>query len=54
MENNINWPDSMWKEIHEAVLREVAKVRIAQKIFPTTVFNNDPIEIINDVIVFST
>lgn len=52
MPNEVNWPESIWKEINEAVVKEVAKVRIAQKVFPTTVFANDPTEVINDVITF--
>jgi uncharacterized linocin/CFP29 family protein len=52
MPNEVNWPDSIWAEINDAVVKEVAKVRIAQKVFPTTVFDNDPTEVINDVITF--
>jgi hypothetical protein len=35
--NDINWPDSVSQEINDAVVKGVAKVRIAQKVFPTTV-----------------
>jgi len=52
MPNEVNWPDSVWTEINETVVKEVAKVRIAQKVFPTTVCDNDPTEVINDIIVF--
>jgi uncharacterized linocin/CFP29 family protein len=52
MPNEVNWPDAIWAEINDAVVKEVAKVRIAQKVFPTTVFDNDPTEVINDVITF--
>ena len=52
MANEVSWPDSVWKDINDAVVKEVAKVRIAQKVFPTTVFDNDPTEVINDVIAF--
>ncbi len=52
MPNEVNWPESIWKEINEAVVKEVAKVRIAQKVFPTTAFDTDPTEVVNDVIVF--
>lgn len=52
MPNEVNWPESIWKDINETVVKEVAKVRIAQKVFPTTVFDNDPTEVINDVITF--
>jgi uncharacterized linocin/CFP29 family protein len=50
--NDVNWPESIWAEINEAVVKEVAKVRIAQKVFPTSLFDNDPTEVINDVITF--
>lgn len=52
MPSEVNWPDAIWKEINDAVVKEVAKVRIGQKVFPTTVFDNDPTEVINDVIAF--
>lgn len=52
MPNEVNWPDAVWNEINEAVVKEAAKVRIAQKVFPTTVFDNDPTEVLNDVITF--
>jgi len=54
MPNDVNWPDSVWKEINEAVVKEVAKVRVTQKVLPTNVLENDPTEVINDVIVFPT
>jgi hypothetical protein len=52
MPNDVNWPDMIWNEINDAVVKEVAKVRIAQEVFPTTVFDNDPTEVLNDVITF--
>jgi uncharacterized linocin/CFP29 family protein len=52
MPNEVNWPESVWSEINDAVVKEVAKVRIAQKVFPTTLFDNDPTEVLNDVIAF--
>lgn len=52
MPNEVNWAESIWKEINDAVVKEVAKVRVAQKVFPTAVFDTDPTEVINDVIVF--
>jgi uncharacterized linocin/CFP29 family protein len=51
--NGVFWPDEMWKDINEAVVKEVSKVRVAQKVFPTTVFDNDPTKVANDVIQFS-
>ena len=50
----VNWDAAVWKEINDAVIAEVGKVRVAQKVFPTTVFDNDPTEVPNDVIDFST
>ena len=50
--NEVNWDPAVWKEINDAVVMEMGKVRIAQKVFPTTVFDSDPTEIPNDVIDF--
>lgn len=52
MPDEVNWPEPVWDEINDAVVKEVAKVRIGQKVFPTTVFDNDPTEVLNDVITF--
>jgi uncharacterized linocin/CFP29 family protein len=52
MPNEVTWPEAVWNEINEAVMKEAAKVRIAQKVFPTMVFDNDPTEVLNDVITF--
>jgi uncharacterized linocin/CFP29 family protein len=51
--NEINWPDSVWQDINTAILTEVGKVRIAQKVFPTTGLNNNATEIPNEVIKFA-
>jgi len=50
--NEVNWEPAVWQEINDAVVAEVGKVRIAQKVFPTTVLEGDPTEIPNDVINF--
>ncbi|OQY99737.1 MAG: hypothetical protein B6D35_08680 [Candidatus Brocadia sp. UTAMX2] len=50
--NEINWPQAVWDEINNAVLAEVNKVRVAQKVFPTKVFDTNPTEIPNEVIKF--
>jgi uncharacterized linocin/CFP29 family protein len=50
--NGLEWAEEVWREIGEAVVKEVAKVRIAQKVFPTVGFENSPTEIPNDVIDF--
>lgn len=46
----IKWDQSVWQEINDAVVKEMGKVRTAQKVFPTTVFDTSPTEIPNDVI----
>jgi uncharacterized linocin/CFP29 family protein len=50
----VNWDPAVWQEINDAVVAEVGKVRVAQKVFPTTMFDNDPTEVPNDVIDFKT
>ncbi|MBV8224634.1 MAG: hypothetical protein JO232_05535 [Verrucomicrobia bacterium] len=34
------WNDQIWNDIDKAVREEVGRIRIAQKVFPTTVVNN--------------
>ena len=34
------WNDHIWSEIDKAVREEVGRVRVAQKVFPSTVVNN--------------
>lgn len=51
--NEINWDESIWKEINDAVVAEVMKVRTAQKVFPTVVLDTNPTEVPNDVINFA-
>ena len=51
--NEVSWPAAVWQEIDEAVVKEVAKVRTAQKVFPTLEFDSSPTEIPNDVINFA-
>jgi uncharacterized linocin/CFP29 family protein len=48
--NGFDWADSMWQAINDGVLHEMGKVRVAQKIFPTTVFQGSPTQVANDVI----
>ena len=52
MQNGVHWPDTIWKEINDAVLLEVGKVRIAQKIFPTAELKGNPMTVPNEVIDF--
>jgi uncharacterized linocin/CFP29 family protein len=50
--NEINWPDAVWQEINAGVMREVSKVRVAQKIFPTSVLTDNPTQVADEVINF--
>ena len=34
------WNDQIWSEIDKAVREEMGRIRVAQKVFPTTVVNN--------------
>lgn len=49
----VNWNEAVWQDINGAIVKEVAKVRIAQKVFPTTTLETNPTEIPNDVINFA-
>jgi uncharacterized linocin/CFP29 family protein len=51
--SEVSWDESVWKEINDAVVMEMGKVRTAQKVFPTMVFDTNPTEIPNDVINFT-
>lgn len=51
--NGLNWSEAVWQEINEAVVKEMAKVRTAQKVFPAAIINGGSTEIPNDVIDFS-
>ncbi len=51
--SEVNWEESVWKEINDAVVMEMGKVRIAQKVFPTMLLDTNPAEIPNDVINFT-
>ena len=51
--NGVNWDETTWQEINDAVVKEVAKVRVAQKVFPTIALDSNPTEIPNDVITFA-
>ena len=34
------WNDQIWSDIDKAVREEVGRIRVAQKVFPTTLVNN--------------
>jgi uncharacterized linocin/CFP29 family protein len=50
--NEVNWSDAVWQDINAAVAKELGN-RIAQKVFPTMLMDNDPTEVANEVINFS-
>jgi uncharacterized linocin/CFP29 family protein len=49
----LGWLDVTWKEIYAGVLREVGKVRVAQKVFPTSVVEGDANQVLNEIIDFA-
>jgi uncharacterized linocin/CFP29 family protein len=51
--NEVSWDPAIWQEINDAVKAETMKVRTAQKVFPTTVFDTNPLVVTNDVINFA-
>src|SRR2546421_2360482 len=51
--NEVNWPDAVWQQINDGVVKEVAKVRVAQKVFPTMVLDTHLTQIVNEVIDFT-
>jgi uncharacterized linocin/CFP29 family protein len=51
--NEINWPDAVWQDINDGVVTEINKVRVAQKVFSTTTFDNHPAQIPNEIINFT-
>ena len=52
MPDDVPWDPAVWEEIDAAILAEVGKVRVAQKVFATTVLPNNPTEVRDDVIRF--
>jgi uncharacterized linocin/CFP29 family protein len=50
--NGFEWPAEVWKEINDEVVKEVMKVRITQKVFPTIRFDTNPTVVTDDVINF--
>ena len=45
--NEVGWEEAVWKEINDAVLVEMGKVRAAQKGLPTTSFLTKPANVIS-------
>src|SRR3954453_996282 len=52
--NEVAWSAGHWEEINNAVINEVSQIRVAQKVFPTKVLENNPTRQANDVINFGT
>src|SRR5215831_10337150 len=48
------WSAEYWKEINDAVVNEVSQIRVAQKVFPTKVCENNPTRQPNDIINFGS
>jgi uncharacterized linocin/CFP29 family protein len=53
MASEVNWDPSIWQEINDAVVKEIAKARVAQQVFPATHYDDCPTEVTNDVIDFA-
>lgn len=51
--NEFKWDENIWKEINDAVVAEVSKVRTAQMVFPTIRLDGNPLQIPNEVINFA-
>jgi uncharacterized linocin/CFP29 family protein len=52
MPNEVNWPETTWKEINDGVMKEISKGRVAQKIFPASSFTDNPTQVADEVINF--
>ena len=50
--SELNWSEQIWKDINDDALKEVGKVRVAQKVFSTSVLENNLTQIPNEVIDF--
>lgn len=51
--SEINWPELVWVEINEGVVKEIMTARVAQRVFPTMTFDNHSTQIRNEVINFT-
>ena len=52
MPSDLDWTETTWQEINDAVLEEVGKVRVAQKVFPTAQLDGDPVQVPDELIDF--
>jgi uncharacterized linocin/CFP29 family protein len=48
----LGWTQETWQGIYASVLKEAGKVRVAQKIFPTSLVTGDPNQLNNEIINF--
>jgi uncharacterized linocin/CFP29 family protein len=48
----VTWSADVWQGITDAVIQEIHKVRIGQKVFPTTMLDGDPTELRDEAIDF--
>ena len=48
----LGWTQETWQSIYASILKEAGKVRIAQKIFPTSLVTGDPNQLTNEIIDF--
>src|SRR6266446_354569 len=48
---NVEWSADVWQAITDAVTQDAAKIRIGQKVFPTTILDGDPTELQDEAIV---
>ena len=51
--SELGWDASLWKDIDDAVVAEMGRVRSAQKVLPATMYDDHPTEVVNEVINFS-
>src|SRR6516164_317303 len=49
----VTWSADVWQGITDAVIQEVHKVKIGQKVFPTTMLDGDPTELQDQAIDFA-
>jgi Encapsulating protein for peroxidase len=50
---DVAWPAEVWQAISDAVTQEVCRVSTTQKVFPTTIFDDDPTELQDELIDFT-
>src|SRR5689334_11722371 len=49
----LGWTQETWQVIYSGLLREAGKVRVAQKVFPTSLVQGDANQILNEIIDFA-